>query len=332
MIMSLGEPSETTPEVGLPSSRVFHEALRRPRVLVLLATHNGAEWLPRQLETISTQQDVDVRIVASDDASTDGTMNVLRAFTATPMLILPAVEARLGSANANFLRLIRDAVASDVDYVALCDQDDEWYVDKLIRAISEIRRAGAQAYSANVTAVWPDGRSTVLRKANPQRRYDHVFESPGPGCTFVFTADAFGQLTDFVRGNESALRTARVHDWLIYAFARESNWHWHIDPRSVMNYRQHGRNEFGANAGWFAATKRIKLVLSGSYRSEVLRVAGLVGHQSEVTLALKRLLLSDRVRLLMLARQCRRAFPEALLLAGLFLLMRKSPIPESVAA
>ena len=45
------------------------------RIVVLLATRNGARWLPEQMASILDQRGVDVRVVTLDDASTDGTVD-----------------------------------------------------------------------------------------------------------------------------------------------------------------------------------------------------------------------------------------------------------------
>ena len=54
------------------------EATIEPRVLVLLATFDGRRYLPAQLDSILAQHDVDVRVLISDDGSTDGTVDYLR--------------------------------------------------------------------------------------------------------------------------------------------------------------------------------------------------------------------------------------------------------------
>lgn len=296
-----------------------------PPVCVLLATYNGEPWLGEQLASIASQSGVRVCIVASDDASTDNTLAQLsRSPPELPVLQLPALPRRLGSANRNFLRLIRDTPLGTAQYFALADQDDVWLPKKLERAVSELLRTGADAYSSNVTAFWGNGREHVLVKSQPQRRFDHLFESAGPGCTFVFSRSAFMRLQEWVTARFEALQDLKVHDWLIYAHAREQGWRWLIDPQSHMRYRQHARNEVGANKGLRAALSRWKLVRNGRYRDDVLAVAAAVEDRSAVTRALKRLTLTDRLRLVMLARQCRRRAADALLLA-LFMLVMPGP-------
>lgn len=293
-----------------------------PHVRVLLATYNGAPWLDEQLDSIATQQGVRVSIVASDDSSSDATVEVLARWAQRVALetLLRAPE-RFGSAHRNFLRLIRDADLGDADYFALSDQDDIWLPDKLRRGIECLNSFAAQGYSSNVTAFWPDGSRHEIDKAQPLRRLDHMFGSPGPGCTFVMPRDVFAELKTFVTDNFERLQTIWVHDWLIYAFVRARGGRWHIDPRSNMLYRQHGRNEIGVNAGWRAALNRLRLVRSGSYRRDILAIADSVGERNAVVEAVRRLRLVDRLALLLQVRDFRRRLSECVILAFFILVM-----------
>lgn len=298
---------------------------RRPAdsVLVLVATRNGARWIDEQLDSLFGQVEVSVSVVASDDGSTDDTLARLLARASSNALIVldPAAE-RLGSANRNFLRLIRDAPLGDATHVALADQDDVWDRDKCRKACDAMARLGVDAYSSDVTAFWPDGRQAYVRKSYAPRAHDHLFESAGPGCTFVIRRETFDALRSWVKLNYDGLRDASVHDWLIYAYGRTQGWRWYIDPRSTLRYRQHRDNEFGANAGARAGLRRIGRVLRGAYRQDVLRIAGLVGDASWVSEALRRFHLRDRLRLATSARDFRRRPRDQLVLAILLLTMR----------
>ena len=59
------------------------------------------------------------------------------------------------------------------------------------------------------------------------------------------------------------------HDFFIYAFVRSRGFAWYIDTKVLMMYRQHESNQFGSNIGLKAYLKRIKMIKSGWYRSEV---------------------------------------------------------------
>jgi rhamnosyltransferase len=235
--------------------------------------------------------------------------------------ILSSVGCRLGSAHRNFLRLIRDTELGDAGYFALSDQDDIWLPTKLARGLDCLCAFSAQGYSSNVTAFWPDGRRRLINKAQPQRRFDYLFGSPGPGCTFVLPRATFVQLQGFVTENFDSLQSIWVHDWLIYAFARSRGMRWHIDGQPSMLYRQHGMNEIGVNAGWRAAKNRLRHVRSGAYRRDILAIADSVGEASNVVARLRRLSFLDRLWLMMQVREFRRRWTDCAILAVFFLLM-----------
>lgn len=296
-----------------------------PHVRVLLATYNGAPWLDEQLKSTASQQGVRVTLVASDDSSSDGTVEVLKRWALRqPIEILPPSTARFGSAHRNFLRLIRDAELGDADFFALSDQDDIWLPGKLLRGIECLNSFAAQGYSSNVTAFWPDGSRQLIDKAQPQRSLDHLFGSPGPGCTFVLPRQVFLELKAFVTQHFDHLQSIWVHDWLIYAFVRASGGRWYIDAQTLMLYRQHGRNEIGVNAGWRAAINRLKLVRSGAYRRDILAIAEATCVTNNVVNSLRRLSLMDRIGLISSVREFRRRFTDCLILAVFFLVMPRA--------
>ena len=53
-----------------------------PRIVVLLATLDGMPWVREQVEGILGQEGVEVRVVVSDDGSTDGTAEYLAGLAA----------------------------------------------------------------------------------------------------------------------------------------------------------------------------------------------------------------------------------------------------------
>lgn len=293
-----------------------------PTVCVLLATHDSSAWLEGQLQSVFDQEAVTVSLVVSDDCSRDATPAVLKSWSlGKRMKVLPPAVEPFGNAHRNFMRLIVDAPIDDAEYVALCDHDDVWLKDKLARAITCLKETGAAGYSSNVTAFWSDGRERLIDKAQPQRKWDHLFSSPGPGCTFVLPSQVFLQLRSWLAAQIDSVRNFSVHDWLIYAYVRERGLSWHIDALPGMRYRQHAYNEIGANVGWQAARRRVQYVRSGAYRRDVLMLAGMVGHDGRVVHALRQLGLLDRFWLIVNVHRFRRHWRDQLALAALFALM-----------
>ena len=241
-----------------------------PRFAVLLATHNGACWLAEQLDSILAQTGGSLRLFVSDDQSSDQTLERLRDTAAVdPRVCLLPSDRIFGTANRNFLRLVRDAEIGDATHVAFADQDDVWYMGKLARAAFLLRLSGCNGYSGSVVASYPNGTTRRIDKAQPQRRFDHLFESPGPGCSFVLTRALFDAFKDFAIRKTAQTDAFAFHDWLIYAFARESGKRWFIDPIPMLRYRQHAANVLGANTGITAYWRRVAQVRSRSYATQV---------------------------------------------------------------
>jgi rhamnosyltransferase len=249
-----------------------------PRVVVLLATFNGISFLDNQVDSIMEQESCAVDLWVSDDQSTDGSWERMceRSKTDRGISILPRI-GRLGSAAQNFFRLLIDVDCSACDYVAFSDQDDVWFSDKLALGIEQLGAFGASGFSSDVVAMWPDGRKKPIRKSQAQRKLDYLFESGGPGCTYLLTAACVADLKLFLTAHRTVLKSIQFHDWLVYAWVRSKGLKWHIEPRPTLNYRQHANNEYGVNSGLAAFKKRFGQLRSGWYRQQILLIAGLVG-------------------------------------------------------
>lgn len=249
-------------------------------VTVLVATHDGEAWIDQQMRSILDQHGVDVHVVVSDDASTDATPALLERWARDPRVtLLPS--GRFGSPQANFYRLIADADVAGADGIAFADQDDVWLLDKLSTQLGQLD--SADAVSSNVTAVFPR-RRLLLDKAQPQRALDFVFESAGPGCTFLLSPSAFTAVREVVVGDERTARTA-AHDWLTYAVVRAKGMRWHIDSQPTVEYRQHGGNAMGANVGLRQASVRMRDLRGGDYRRDCALIAEIAADVAEPVLA-----------------------------------------------
>ncbi|MGY2258314.1 glycosyltransferase [Pseudomonas sp. SDO55104_S430] len=253
-------------------------SVKHPKVAVLLAAYNGMQWIEEQLSSILAQSAVDVTVFISIDPSADGTEVWCTAYAATHkgVVVLPPA-GRFGGASANFFRLIRDVGFDDFDFIAFADQDDRWYANKLQRATEFLQCEQSDAYSSNVSAFWPDGSMHVLNKAQPQVKWDFLFEAAGPGCTYVMTQRLAQALKISVIGHWDCLQQISLHDWYCYAFARSHDFAWYIDPIPSMDYRQHERNQVGANKGLSPLIARYKTIHDGWWFNQVRRIAILVG-------------------------------------------------------
>jgi len=292
------------------------------RVAILLATYNGEVWLAEQLSSLLAQTDTNLDIYISDDLSIDRTCSIVRKFTTNnPNIILLPSKDKFGSAAANFFRLLRNVDLTQVDYVALSDQDDIWQEDKLSHAVQKIKENNVDAYSSNVTAFWSNGKEKLIDKAQIQQQFDYMFESAGPGCTFVFTKRFALELQQFLITNRGKCQQVALHDWFIYAFARSKGFKWFIDSESHMLYRQHADNVVGANVGLKAKLVRWEKLREGWLIKQALLIADIFGYTDAWPISkLKRYSFLDRLTLILNIKKLRRRLRDRVALA-LFLLL-----------
>jgi rhamnosyltransferase len=296
--------------------------LNLPKIAVCLAAFNGKQHIAEQLKSILNQADVEVTIYVSVDLSSDNTTALVESFCKNDeRVVLLNNGERYGSAAKNFFSLLRDGQFKALDYVALSDQDDIWQQNKLYHAVHKIKEYNVDAYSSNVTAFWPNGKEKLIDKAQIQQQFDYMFESAGPGCTFVLTKRVALELQQFLITNQGKCQQVALHDWFIYAFAKSKGFKWFIDRESHMLYRQHADNVVGANVGLKAKLVRWGKLREGWLIKQALLIADILGYTDAWPISkLKRYSLLDRLVLIVNVRKLRRRLRDRVALA-LFLLL-----------
>ena len=299
------------------------------KIAVLMATHNGMRWIAEQIDSILRQKDVQIKLIISDDKSTDGTLEWLKTLAKkdSRIVLLPSLRS-YGSAGKNFYRLILEADIGGCDYIALADQDDVWLKDKLKKQINALVKHSACGVSSNVVAFWQDGSRSLAIKDSTMRRLDFLFESPGPGSTFVLSPWLFNRIRILLTDPNGDANQVEFHDWLIYAVCRALGKKWHIYNAPLVRYRQHDKNAVGVNFGLKAINYRFKRIVNGWYRSEVAKIAMLSQKLSQdaYVLASCETILSQRLyaryKLLKLMPEARRKSMDCFILtiASLFFL------------
>jgi glycosyltransferase involved in cell wall biosynthesis len=112
-----------------------------PLIAICMATHNPpADLVARQIDSIRAQTHANWICRISDDCSNPHSLTALReAIGGDPRFVLDRSPRRLGF-YGNFERALAMAPAA-ADYVAMADQDDRWYPDKLETLLGSIGEA-----------------------------------------------------------------------------------------------------------------------------------------------------------------------------------------------
>lgn len=287
-----------------------------PKVTVLLAAYNGEKYVEEQLDSILAQENVSLSIIVSVDKSDDLTLNIVETYVDRypDIVSLLPYGAQYGSAGQNFFNLLCNCNFDSCDYVAFADQDDIWFEKKISRAIECIAGNSVDGYSGNVIAWWDDGRRKLIHKSDSQVEFDYLFESAGPGCTFVMKKALAIEMQKFLNSLATKRKELWLHDWFCYSFARSRGYKWHIDHEPMMHYRQHDQNVVGANSGMQAFMGRVKEVVSGNAFDKVLVQANMLNLNSQkpVTYIQKNNFLS-LLKVCFMANKCRRKFKDKVL-------------------
>jgi len=280
-----------------------------PNIAVLLAAYDGEQYIQEQLDSILAQKSVKLSIFVSVDKCKDSTFSIVKGYELEHPDILTVLSygESFGSAGKNFTRLLCEVDLTPYQYISFSDQDDVWLPNKLERAVSEINKNNADAYSSNVTAFWDTGKKKLVKKDYPQVKFDYLFESPGPGCSFLLTC----KLTKIIQSHLcEKLKEGKyvwMHDWYCYSFARFYGFNWYIDPEPMMLYRQHELNVIGANSGWKGFISRFKTIIDGDGFNQVLKQSHFIGQQA--SLPIKLINANNRfamLRLFYIGSKCRR--------------------------
>lgn len=103
---------------------------KKYNIAILMATYNGERYISSQLESIINQTEKNWKLIISDDASSDKTLNIINEYAIkdTRITILEQLKETVGACK-NFDRLIKHA--TNYKYIMFADQDDIWFEKKI---------------------------------------------------------------------------------------------------------------------------------------------------------------------------------------------------------
>ena len=130
------------------------------KVTVLVAVYNAEAWLARSLDSLLSQTLHDLQIVCIDDASTDGSLQLLQQYAARDERIeVMALSENHGQAYARNQGLQK----AQGDYVCFLDADDWLSPDAIASAVDVFRQYGqTDSVLFQVDIMHPDGVERYL--------------------------------------------------------------------------------------------------------------------------------------------------------------------------
>jgi glycosyltransferase involved in cell wall biosynthesis len=217
------------------------DAATQPLISVVMATYNGAEYLSEQLESLLSQTYPNMEIVICDDASTDGTSLLLASYAA----IHSNIRVYHNKENLGYIRNFERAITlSSGSLVALCDQDDYWFPEKLAvqyASLGESVLVYCDSYICNADLSLTDKTVSSISNCNSynsclqQAVFCRIY-----GNTMLFKKSILQGALPFP--------TVLPHDWWI-AYIATCNGNITYCNEPLVKYRQHENNLIGAATG-----------------------------------------------------------------------------------
>ena len=218
---------------------------KREKIDILLATYNGEKFLKEQLDSILNQTYENIRIVISDDASTDGTRGILKEYENNKKIEIYYQDENLGS-TANFEFLLSKVTSK---YYMFSDQDDVWFNDKVENTYAKMITDNAGLVCTDLMLVDeklnPLGNTfnKKMKKEYKLKKYSDwrlVFlYNVVTGCTIMSKKEYIKDILPLPK-NKNIL-----HDHFIPLVIGNKAKISYLDAPTMM-YRQHQNNQIGA--------------------------------------------------------------------------------------
>lgn len=257
-------------------------------ISILMATYNGEEYISGQIDSLLSQTFSDFTIWISDDASTDRTWDILKAYSErNPEKIkISQRKENSGGAKHNFFEMM---LSVKDEYIMLCDQDDVWLPQKIEKTLEAVRQMEMK-FGTNMPilvhsdlvvtdqdlCVISDSYLKMAKADSIDSVKQMVLRNNVAGCTTMYNH----ALATLIKEKPKSFV---MHDcWLAqvaFCFGKIA-----CLPHSQILYRQHGGNVLGARSAYGLKHKLYKLThgnetketLFSAYRQagEFLRIYG----------------------------------------------------------
>lgn len=232
------------------------------RVTILMATRDPGPELRDQLESLAAQTYRDWRLIVGDDSRTYAAHDVLAEFARSHDVQI--VRGPRTSAGGNFLSLLQGIDSAQQEYIAFCDQDDVWLLDRLARGISSLGEGEPELYCSRtwVCDANLENQRLSARHTRPPSFRNALVQNIAAGNTILLNPAGAELAISAAR----ELRVVPRHDWWLYQLFTGYGARVTYDAEPTLLYRQHDGNAEGANVKIRAKLSRLGRMLSGDWR------------------------------------------------------------------
>lgn len=200
-----------------------------------MATYNGEQYLKEQLDSIYAQTYNNIEVIVCDDCSSDSTIKILEEYRQKYGLMYYQNKVNLGYVK-NFEQAIKLCKG---DYIALSDQDDIWFKDKLECLLNSIKdndliHSDCELIDETGKTIRSSWKGNIKSHTIVE---DFLFSNVVTGCTTMIKKDFVENILPFPDG-------LVYHDWYLGVNAAKNNKIIYLN-KPLIQYRQHNNQDTG---------------------------------------------------------------------------------------
>ena len=228
--------------------------IRENTVAICMATYNGEQFLPEQIDSILAQSYQDWILFIRDDGSKDATVEILRDYQnghRDKIVLIDDPCLKGGSAKKNFAAIVEWVKTHYAFRYFMCsDQDDYWLPDKIEKTLHALKTVEDQTHGPVLVHTDLKVVDSELRELYPSffqstrlnprvKDLNHLLvQNNVTGCTIMWNRP----LNDRVSlENDDVM----MHDWWLALAACCFGQIVCLKEATIL-YRQHGDNSVGA--------------------------------------------------------------------------------------
>lgn len=232
-----------------------------PRVSVICLTYNHAAWIRQCLEGFLIQRaPFPVEIIVHDDASTDGTAEIVREFAIRYPGRIRAILQRENQYSRGVKVLAEAWREARAPYLAFCEGDDAWVdSDKLRRQVDALERHPDCRICLH--PVWWTDAGSEKQRRGPSPRGERIIPAESfvrqdfdcPTASLMIRREVLEELPDWF------YHTAPVSDYYLALFAA-------IPAGAVYLDRPMALYRYGHESSWTRRQQSLRPLLRSSRR------------------------------------------------------------------
>ena len=171
------------------------------RVVVVMSAYNGCKTISRQLDSILSQESVDIKCFVRNDGSTDITLDVLKEYAKNNSIVIVKDGNNMGW-EKSFMIALKEA--PEADFYAFSDQDDIWFPDKIkagIDMLSGFDNNIPLMYHCNKISVHEDLTPLphqIRRTPRPLNHQNAMVQEYAQGCSIIMNNKARELVTSYI--------------------------------------------------------------------------------------------------------------------------------------